>query len=64
MNSDDEVQEIDPPLMIQSGCKKYQQRLLKEEIDIHFCHCSNRNNKDVENSTDFTVDNYGCYCPS
>jgi hypothetical protein len=47
MESDDEVQEINPPVIIRSGCKKYCRRILQEEIDVHFCRCSRRINKDV-----------------
>jgi hypothetical protein len=50
MNSDDEVQEIDPPVIIRSGRKKYRRRILKEELNIRFCRRSKRNNKDVEDS--------------
>jgi hypothetical protein len=50
MDSDDEVQEIDPPVIIQSGRKKYRWRTLTEEFDISFCHCSKKNRKNAENS--------------
>jgi hypothetical protein len=48
MDLDDEVQEIDPPVIMRFGCKKYRQRILQEEIDIRFYRCSKRINKDVE----------------
>jgi hypothetical protein len=43
MNSNDEVQEIEPPVIIHSGCNKYCRKILKEELDIRFCHRSERN---------------------
>jgi hypothetical protein len=48
MYSYDEVQEIDPPVIIRSGRKKYRRRILQEEIDVHFYRRSKRINKDVE----------------
>jgi hypothetical protein len=48
MDSDNDVQEIDPPVIIRSGRKKYHRRILQEEIDVRFYHRSNRINKDVE----------------
>jgi hypothetical protein len=50
MASDDEIQAIDPPVIIQSGCKKYRRKILKEEIDVRFCHRSKRINQDVDHS--------------
>jgi hypothetical protein len=44
----DEVQEIDQPVIIWSGRKKYHQKILQEEIDFCFCRRSKRINKDVE----------------
>jgi hypothetical protein len=48
MDSDDEVQEIDPPIIIRSGRKKYRRRILIDELDAHFCRRSRQINKDVE----------------
>jgi hypothetical protein len=50
MDSDDEVQAIDPPVIIRSGCKKYRRKILKEEIDVRFCHRGKRINQDVDHS--------------
>jgi hypothetical protein len=36
MDSDDEVQEIDPPVITRSGRKKYRRMILKEELDPVF----------------------------
>jgi hypothetical protein len=36
MESDDEVQEIDPMVIIRCGRKKYRKKILKEELDFHF----------------------------
>jgi hypothetical protein len=48
MNSDDEVQEIDPTVIVRSGCKKYHRRILIDELDVRCCHRSRQINKDVE----------------
>jgi L-lysine 2,3-aminomutase len=48
MDSDDEVQEIDPPVIVRSGRKKYRRRILIDELDVRFCRRSRRINKDVE----------------
>jgi hypothetical protein len=45
MDSDDEVQEIDPPVIIRLGRKKYRRKILTEELDISFYHHSKRNRK-------------------
>jgi hypothetical protein len=37
MDSDDDIQEIDPPVITRCGCKKYRRRILKEELDVRFC---------------------------
>jgi hypothetical protein len=50
MDSDDEVKVIDPPVIIWSRHKKYHRKILKEEIDVHFCRCSKRINQDVDDS--------------
>jgi hypothetical protein len=50
MDSDDEVQEIDPLVIIPSGRKKYRQRILIDELDVCFCRQSKRINKDVQDS--------------
>jgi hypothetical protein len=52
MDSDDEIQEIDLHVIIQSGCKKYRRKILKEEPDSHFYHRSKRHNNNVENLKD------------
>jgi hypothetical protein len=51
MELDDEVQEIDPPMIIRSGRKKYQKKL-KEELNFHFCRRSKRHNNNVESCQD------------
>jgi hypothetical protein len=50
MDSDDEVQAIDPPVIIRSRCKKYRRKIVKEEIDVRFCRHSKRINQDVNHS--------------
>jgi hypothetical protein len=50
MDSDDEVQEIDPPVIIQSGHKKYRLRILTVELNISFCRRSKRNKRNAKNS--------------
>jgi hypothetical protein len=50
MDSDDEVQAIDPPVVIRSGRKKYRRKILKKEIDVRFCRHSKRINQDVDHS--------------
>jgi hypothetical protein len=52
IESDDEVQEIDPPVIIRSGCKKYWKRILKEELDAHFYRRSTRHSNNVESYQD------------
>jgi hypothetical protein len=52
MDSDDEIQEIDPPVIIRSGRKKYRHKILKEELDPRFCHRSKRHNNNVKNLKD------------
>jgi hypothetical protein len=52
MESDDEVQEIDPMVIIWCGRKKYRKKILKEELDFHFCRCSKRHNNNVESCQD------------
>jgi hypothetical protein len=37
MESNDEVQEIDPSVITQFRRKKYQWRVLKEELNVRFC---------------------------
>jgi hypothetical protein len=49
---DDKVQEIDLPVIIHFECKRYRQKILKEELDIRFCHRSKRNKQDVEDTGD------------
>jgi hypothetical protein len=50
IDSDDEVQVIDPSIIIQFECKKYCQKILKEENDIRFCRRSRKINQDVDDS--------------
>jgi hypothetical protein len=52
MDSDDEVQKIDLPVIIHSGRKRYRRKILKEELDIHFCRRSERKKQDVEDTID------------
>jgi hypothetical protein len=52
MDSDDDVQEIDPPEITRSGRKKYRRRILKEELDVRFCRRSKRHNNNVESCQD------------
>jgi hypothetical protein len=52
MYSNDEIQEIDPPVIIRSGRKKYRRKILKEELDPRFCRRSKRHNNNVENLKD------------
>jgi hypothetical protein len=52
MDLDDEVQVIDPPVIIQPGHKKYHRKILKEEIDVHFCRRSKRINQNVDDSSE------------
>jgi hypothetical protein len=44
MDSDDDVQVIDPMVINRSGRKKYGQKILKEELDPHFYHRNKRHN--------------------
>jgi hypothetical protein len=37
MDSDDDVQEIDPLVINWPGHKKYRRKILKEDLDLHFC---------------------------
>jgi hypothetical protein len=48
MDSDDGVQVIDPMVINRSGRKKYRQKILKEELDPHFCHRNKRHNYNEE----------------
>jgi hypothetical protein len=48
MELDDEVQEIDPPVIIRSRRKKYRKKILKEELDARFCRRSKRHSNNVE----------------
>jgi hypothetical protein len=50
--SDDEVQEIDPPVIIWSGRKKYRKKILKEELDVRFCRRNKRHCNNVESCQD------------
>jgi hypothetical protein len=50
-NSDSEVQEIEPLVLVRSTRKKRHRRLLWEHIDRRFCHSSQRNKKGNEDST-------------
>jgi hypothetical protein len=52
MYSDDEVQEISPPVLTRSRHKKYGRRMLITPLDACFCHHSKRNKNNVETSTD------------
>jgi hypothetical protein len=52
MDLDDEVQVIDPPVIIRPGHKKYHRKILKEEIDVHFCRRSKRINQNVDDSSE------------
>jgi hypothetical protein len=52
MDSNDEVQEIDPPVIIHSRHKGYRRKILKEELDIHFYRRGKRNKQDVEDTKD------------
>jgi hypothetical protein len=52
MESNDEVQEIDPSVITQFRRKKYQWRVLKEELNVRFCCRSKRHNNNVENCQD------------
>jgi hypothetical protein len=49
MDSDDEIEEIDPPVIIRSGRKKYCHKILKEELHPRFCRRNKRHNNNVEN---------------
>jgi hypothetical protein len=49
MDSDDEIQEIDPPVIIWCGHKKYHHKILKEELDPRFCRRNKRHNNSVKN---------------
>jgi hypothetical protein len=40
---DQDVHEIDPPVINKNGCKKYQRKILIEPLDPYFCHRSKRN---------------------
>jgi hypothetical protein len=44
MDLDNDVQVIDPPIINRSGHKKYRWKILKEELDPHFCRRSKRHN--------------------
>jgi hypothetical protein len=44
MDSDGDVQEIDPPVITWSGRKKYRRKILKEELNPCFCRRSKRHN--------------------
>jgi hypothetical protein len=44
MDSDDDVQEIDPTVITRPGRKKYRRKILKEELDPRFCCRSKRHN--------------------
>jgi hypothetical protein len=44
MDSDDDVQEIDPLVITRYGHKNYRRKILKEELDPRFCHHSKRHN--------------------
>jgi hypothetical protein len=44
MDSDDDVQVIEPPVITQSGRKKYRRKILKEELNPRFYHHSKRHN--------------------
>jgi hypothetical protein len=53
-DSDQDVQEIDPPVINRTRRKKYRRRILIESLDPYFCRSSKRNavNKpiiDIEN---------------
>jgi hypothetical protein len=50
-DSDSDVQEIAPPLLIQSRRKKRRRRYPREPIDRRFCRCSPRNKKGSEDNT-------------
>jgi hypothetical protein len=57
MNSDDEVQEIDPSMFARRGRKKYRWRILVEQLDERFCRRSKRNMNKVGQSIDQNVVN-------
>jgi hypothetical protein len=42
-DSDQEVQEIDPPVINWNGRKKYRRKILIEPLDSYFCRRSKRN---------------------
>jgi hypothetical protein len=44
-DSDSDVQEIDPPVLLRSMRKRHRRRILRESIDRRFCRCSPRNKK-------------------
>jgi hypothetical protein len=52
MDSDDEIQQIDPPVIIWYERKKYRRKILKEELNPRFCGRSKRYNNNVENLKD------------
>jgi hypothetical protein len=45
MDSGSNVQEIDPTVLIRSGCKKRSIRILLHPLDRRFCRCNKRNKK-------------------
>jgi hypothetical protein len=55
MDSDGEVQEIDPPMLIHRGCKKYYRMIIREQIDVCFCRHCKRNKNNVVRSIDQDV---------
>jgi hypothetical protein len=57
MNSDDEVQEIDPSMFARRGRKKYRRRILVEQLDERFCRHNKRNRNKVGQSIDQNVVN-------
>jgi hypothetical protein len=52
VESDPEVQEIDPPILARSGRKKYHRRILIYPINKRFCCHSKRNKNNDQETTD------------
>jgi hypothetical protein len=52
MDSDPEVQEIDPPVLTRSGRKRYHRKKLRHPIDPRFCRHSTRNKNNNQQTAD------------
>jgi hypothetical protein len=52
IDSEPEVQEIDPPVLVWSGRKRYRRKMLRHPIYPQFCHRSKRNKNTNQQAAD------------